>query len=144
MSEIETLVGEPGSVRSAFVAVQKVPPGGEMLAAVPAFAVLFGMPGDSVALSSVVAVAIAAVCVVAILALRTTVTIATTDDEVVVVGHERFHPSRLAAVLGRFERAGALGYSGGGTARVKLDGERYWVSGWDADEARRAAHLAAA
>ncbi len=138
------MVGEPGSVRSAFVAVQKVPPGGEMLAAIPAFAVLFGMPGDSVALSTLGALVIGAVCVVVILALRRTVTIATTNDEVIVVGHVRIHPSRLDAVVGRFVRAGALGYSGGGTATVRLDGERYWVSGWDADEARRAAHLAAA
>ena len=142
VSEIETLLSSPGSVRSAFVAVQRVRPGGEMLAALPAFAVLFGMPGDSVVLSTLGAVVIAAVFVAVILAIRTTVTIATTDAEVIVLRHQRLHPSRLDAVVGRFAR-GSLAYSGGGTARVALGGSRYWVAGWNADEARRAVALSA-
>ena len=132
------LPGAP-EIGYAFVATRGLRPGGEVVGMPLALVTVVLLPGGSLLASALIG-AVAGGAIALVLGWRRRFfTIAFTTDSAYVIKNDRVRRADPRTLELTVTRADPVVFRDGGDPSVEVAGTRYWVSGSDADEARRAA-----
>ncbi len=124
------------AVITAIAAFRGPRPGLEVLAFVPAFLFVQLLPIDGLALSALAGAVAGVVAFLIVAALRTYVTIARTDTEILVVRNAALRSRQPRVVEERHPLGGATRVSSDDGGRLVIGAHTYWVAGRSRDEVR--------
>lgn len=126
-------------VTRAFSATRGIRPGLEALAILPAVLVFGSLPFSNLLAGAVVTAIVCGLVVISVSSTREPYVIATTAESIVVLRCSRSHRTRPVKVIQSVPLDPGIELVGDGDRAVIVAGVRYWVSGVQRDEARRAA-----